>query len=267
MSIDPKDLKNYVIHVRKGYEDREESIKRQFSALGLEFEWILDFDIPELDRDTLESYGYTGKRLNPAEISCSMKHIRAWERIAADKGAGGFVFEDDVIIAASITTTAAAALRELESRHNGRGYISLGDGCAMFVPWTKREKGRLLYPAEQVRATDSYFLSREAAAGMIDHIGKNGFFLPADHLINHLCHCLAIPILWLEPTVVTQGSHTGRFRSTIQPWDRGGLKEKLKWRIKKFRRKYIYPLLGRDERLMSPELKKDLHLTGNRDDR
>ena len=39
---------NYVIHVKKGYEDREESIKSQFTALNLDFEWVLDFDITEL---------------------------------------------------------------------------------------------------------------------------------------------------------------------------------------------------------------------------
>jgi len=249
-------LKKYVLHVKKGYEDREESIKRQFADLGMEFEWILDFDVPELDDETLKHYGYHGTELSMAEISCSMKHIAAWKKIAADGPPGGFVFEDDIILSARFGKIVPNALAELERNHGGRACMSLGDGCAMFVPWTKTSKNRLLYPAEQVRAADSYYLSADAAVEMVKYVRKKGFFLPADHLINRLCHELAIPILWLAPTIVSQGSHTGRFRSALQTWDKGGLKERLKWLTKKFRRKYLYPLLGRDERLMSPKLKR-----------
>ena len=31
----------YVLHVKKGYEDRERSIAAQFAELGQPFEWLL----------------------------------------------------------------------------------------------------------------------------------------------------------------------------------------------------------------------------------
>lgn len=251
----------YVIHVKKGYEERERSIVAQFAALGLAFDWVLDHDIPDLSPEVLARQGYRGGKLRPAEISCSLKHIAAWERIAAADSPGAFVFEDDVLLdLGRFQAVTAAALAEFAAGGGGAGYLSLGDGCALYVPWTKQRRGQYLYPAEQVRATDSYYLTRAAARLMLATVRREGFFLPADHLINRLCHQLAIPILWLAPTVVSQGSHTGRFASQIQSWDRGELKEKVKWLIKKCRRKYLYPLLGDDQRRISEGLRRDLQI-------
>jgi glycosyl transferase family 25 len=252
----------YVIHVKKGYEERERSIVAQFAALAQPFAWVLDHDIPDLTPEVLSRYGYLGTKLRPAEISCSMKHIAAWERIAAGEAAGGFVFEDDVLLdLRKFEAVTAAALGEFLAAGDGAGYLSLGDGCALYVPWTKLRRGQYLYPAEQVRATDSYFLTGTAARRMLEMIGREGFYLPADHLLNRLCHQLEIAILWLAPTVVSQGSHTGRFASQIQIWDKGRLKEKFKWLVKKFRRKYLYPLLGDDPRKISAGLRADLKIS------
>jgi glycosyl transferase family 25 len=255
----------YVIHVKKGYEDRALSIEAQFVLLGQPFEWLLDYDIPDLTPEILARYGFHGDKLRPAEISCSLKHIAAWERLATGGAAGGFVFEDDVLLdLRKFKQVAGAAVAEFLDTGGTEGYLSLGDGCALYVPWTKLRRGCYLYQAEQVRATDSYFLTREAARRMLELIGREGFYLPADHLINRLCHQLAIPILWLSPTVVSQGSHTGRFASQIQDWDKGQLKEKIKWLAKKFRRKYLYPLLGEDPRQISAELRDDLRISGDK---
>ena len=82
------DYRCFVLHVKKGYEDREACIIDQFGRLGIEFEWILDHDKHDLTPDVLERYGYHGD-IPPEAISCSMKHIAAWERIAAGREAAG----------------------------------------------------------------------------------------------------------------------------------------------------------------------------------
>jgi glycosyl transferase family 25 len=237
-----------VLHVKKGYEDREACIIDQFAQLGLDFEWVLDHDIPELTSQVLKKYGYRGD-LPPEAISCSMKHIAAWERIAAGSEAGGLVLEDDALVDRKHFETAIeACLLELKTDWSGRGCICFGSGCAMFVPWTKLKKGRRLYRAEIVRAADSYWIDHQTARQRLDWIRENGFSLPADHLINAIDTQLGIPILWAEPTVVAQGSHTGLFTSSIQLEDTAGWWKKAEWVIKIARRKYIYPLLGKDLR-------------------
>ncbi len=237
-----------VIHVKKGYEDRADSIVKQFSRIDLPFEWILDHDKDEITPQLLKKYKYSGN-LKKEEISCSLKHICAWERIARGNSNGAFVFEDDVFIDKNkFNAVTQEAIAEFYEKWQGYGYISLGCGCALYVPWTKKRKNTKLYLAEQVRAADSYWINRETARMKIQWIRENGFSLPADHLINKIAFELEIPILWLDPAIVAQGSHTGLFASSIQDLKRGKFTDQIGWKMKIIRRKYLYPLVGIDLR-------------------
>lgn len=239
----------YVLHVKAGFEEREESILSQFSRLNLPLEWVLDHDIPEISQDILRKYKYRGT-LRDQEVSCCLKHIAAWERVAAGNQPGGFVFEDDILIDQHrFNMVTQAALGEFEARSpDGEGCICFGDGCALYVPWTKTRQGVYLYPAEYVRAADSYWLARKSAQRMLDRVMRQGFGnRSADHMIDLLCADLNVPIFWTAPSVVTQGSHNGRFRSSIQLQERGTrLGKEIEWLVKRIRRKYLYPLAGVD---------------------
>lgn len=238
----------YVLHVKHGYDDRAESIIRQFNKLGLPIEWILEYDKEDITPHLLEFYKYRGT-LSPAAISCSLKHIRAWEHIAQGDAGGGFVFEDDVVIDLDkFSEVSNIFLQEYQEKWPGCGYVSLGSGSALFVPWTKRKKEKWLYPAQHVRASDSYWINQETAVKMVEWIRLNGFDQPADHLIDQITGDLKIPIFWLAPTIADQGTHTGLFASSIQQRGRGRLIDQLGWRIKIFRRKFVYPLIGVDLR-------------------
>lgn len=104
----------------------------------------------------------------------------------------------------------------------------------------------MLYPANYARAADSYWINRETAQKMVQWVRQNGFAKPADHLIDYICLELNIPILWLEPTIADQGSHTGLFRSSIQILEGGTVIDRIGWKMKIIRRKYLYPLIGKD---------------------
>ncbi|MEW6593505.1 MAG: glycosyltransferase family 25 protein [Thermodesulfobacteriota bacterium] len=238
----------FVLHVKTGYPERELSILDQFSRLRLPFQWVLEHDIPEISQDVLRKYKYHGS-LRDQEISCCLKHIAAWERIAAGNHAGGFVFEDDVLIdLRRFKTVTEAALEEFQARFPaGDGCLCFGNGCCLYVPWTKTKQGTILYPAEYVRAADSYWLSRKSAQRMVERIKQAGFEKPADHLIDVLCSELGIPICWSAPAVVSQGSHTGLFPSSIQTQETGSrIGKEIEWLFKRVRRKYLYPLVGVD---------------------
>lgn len=242
------EYKCYVLHVKKGYEDREKSIIDQFSRIGISFEWILDHDREDITPDLLAKYQYKGD-MTLAAVSCSLKHIRTWELIAQGNAPGGIVFEDDSLIDVdNFQTICRKFLREYYNNCPGYGYVSLGSGSTLYVPWTKKQKNKLLYLAEYARTSDAYWINRETAEKMIQWIEKNGFDRPADHLIDRIATELNIPIFWLEPTLVDQGSHTGLFRSSIQSMGRGKVIDRLEWLIKLVRRKYLYPLLGIDLR-------------------
>lgn len=239
---------HYVLHVKKGYERRKTSILRQFSLLGIPVQWVLEHDIPEITAEILHEHRYKGS-LRKEEISCCLKHIAAWKHIAESTYLGGFVFEDDVVI--DLENFAPVIQEALDQFHaaypDGNGYISLGDGCALYVPWTKKRKGKRLYTAIHARAADSYWLSKGTAHRMVAWVMQNGFGRPADHLIDQICGDLDIPIFWLEPSIASQGSHTGLFCSSIQLQERcNKIYKKAEWLFKKTRRKYLYPLLNID---------------------
>ncbi|MBF0572575.1 MAG: glycosyltransferase family 25 protein [Desulfamplus sp.] len=245
---------NYVLHVKKGYEDREQSIVKQFSDLGISFEWVLDYDVADLNcnKDILKRYCYNGN-MQMSAVSCALKHISTWEKIAADSQDGAFIFEDDVVIdLLNFKKVVKSALEEF-SQECFNGYndalISLGDAGAMHVPWTKMDKGKKLYAAELIRCSDSYFITKGAAQKMVNWIERNGFALPSDGLIDKICNDIGILILWLEPTVVSQGTHTGVFASAIEIGERkGGIFNKVEWYSRVLRRKYLYPIFGIDLR-------------------
>ncbi|OGQ98792.1 MAG: hypothetical protein A2505_06570 [Deltaproteobacteria bacterium RIFOXYD12_FULL_55_16] len=238
----------YVLHVKEGFEERKKSILAQFLRLQIPVQWILAHDISEISQTDLQKYNYQGSLRNQ-EISCCLKHIAAWEKIAAGPHAGGFVFEDDVLIDLQrFTPVVNEAIAEFQATFPDRlGCICLGDGCALYVPWTRKKKGTRLYAAEYVRAADSYWLSRETAQLMLDWLRQHGFDRPADHVIDEICAQTGIPILWMEPPVVSQGSHTGRFQSSIQLQESSNKTgKKIEWFFKRIRRKYLFPLLGID---------------------
>lgn len=238
----------YVLHVKKGFEEREKSIVEQFSKLDLPFEWVLDHDKDEITPEILTKYNYSGS-FNKEAVSCALKHICAWERIARGEADGAFVFEDDALLDIQrFKSITQEALAEFHGQESDCGYISLGSGCALYVPWTKKKRNKRLYSAEHVRAADSYWINRQTAIKKIQWIQENGFSLPADHLIDKITSELKIPIFWMEPTVINQGSHTGLFASSIQDLERGTFIDQLGWRIKTIRRKYLYPLVGIDLR-------------------
>ena len=87
-----------VLHVRKGYEDREAHIRNQLNRRGLPFQFILDGDRDDLSPEVLDRY-FTGQMHQPsAATSCAMKHLLACQYIIGHELEGAVVLEDDMIL-------------------------------------------------------------------------------------------------------------------------------------------------------------------------
>ncbi|WDP88023.1 MAG: glycosyltransferase family 25 protein [Desulfobacter sp.] len=115
-------------------------MKDQFDRLNQPFEWILDHDKNEITQKVMDAYQYKGN-MNIEAVSCALKHIRAWEKIAQSDESGGFVFEDDVLInTEKFKNIFHQAFLEYQKNWPASSYISLGSGCALYVPWTKKIK-------------------------------------------------------------------------------------------------------------------------------
>jgi glycosyl transferase family 25 len=204
----------FVIHAAS-LSDRRRLIEAQLSARGLAHEFILDYDIPAIPPELRERLIRTAS-LSPAQQSCALKHWHA-HVLAAERGLGRvLVLEDDVILAADFSAVLARALNE-EMAIAEPHVTFLGCGGHYYVPKEDLRPGRLLYRRNQGKFADSYIVEAGAVRRRLDWIAAHGIDRPIDHLFEAIDRECGTPMYWLEPPIVEQGSHNGRFGSALEP--------------------------------------------------
>ena len=86
----------FVLHVKKGYEDREQHIKAMLQKMNIPFSWILDGDIADLTPEILDKYFAGDMHKAGATASCAYKHVLAYKEIIAKNLDGALILEDDI---------------------------------------------------------------------------------------------------------------------------------------------------------------------------
>ncbi|RUV12407.1 glycosyltransferase family 25 protein [Mesorhizobium sp.] len=218
-----------VCHVKSGYKDREDHIIKEFGRRGVPVNWCLDHDIADLSAEDRQS------SLRLAEISLARKHIEIWQAFLATGFPFCLVFEDDVFLARNFVPRLADCLAELGPER--KAVVYLGNGGNYYTPWVDLIKGKSLYPAKHSRCTDSYLLTRSAAAARCRWFNGRKFLAPIDLEVNSSDHQTGTEILWFERPIVEQGTHNGRFATSISTGRRIPLwYKRLEWGWKKYRR-------------------------------
>src|ERR1043166_1792436 len=151
----------YVIHVAR-FTHRAAHMKEHLGLFGIPFEFVLPYDADALEPQTLTHYLTPGGRLIARDLSCILKHMEAMRRVAANNHRLALVLEDDVILNENFNEKLTAIIEEAGTFQPP---FTIQIGCAnnMYVPKAQLQRGRRLYPANQVRATDSYLINAEAA--------------------------------------------------------------------------------------------------------
>ena len=202
----------FVIHAAS-LAERRKLIEAQLTALGLRHEFILDHDIPDIP-DLLRQRMFRTGSLSPAQQSCALKHWQA-HVLADQRGyARMLVLEDDVVLARDFAAVFERAMIE-ELAIVGPHVTFLGCGGHYYVPKSEIEPGRLLYRRDQGKFADSYIIGRDAVKKRLQWIGEHGIVRPIDHLFEAIDRETDTAMYWLEPPIVEQGSHNGRFRSAL----------------------------------------------------
>ncbi len=225
----------YVLHVKVGYEARAAHMRDVLAREALEADWVLDFDIPDLDSKHLAEWFQDGMATACATTSCAAKHLEAWRRLLKSQAAGALVLEDDMFLSADFRSALTAMLEEAESRHSLRGkpyVLSLENSGLRFVPKQEREEGRLLYPNTLIRCAGAYYVSKEAAAIFIAGAKTDRVGAPLDWFMNAFFPD-RVQLYWCHPTIAEQGSHNGKFRSGIDH-KKDGLLRKLSWNAQRW---------------------------------
>ena len=224
----------FVIHVTS-FKDRAVLIESQMAERGLPFEYILDYDIPDMPEYLQNKLFKQDIDLSPAQRSCAMKHWQAHRLISDRQLKRALVLEDDVILSKNFMQALDGLMKEevlLIEPH----VTFLGCGGHYYVPHEEIQSGRWIYPRNQGKFADSYIISCNTAKRRLDWIDGNGIPTAIDHAFEYIDRTLGTPMYWLEPPAVEQGSHNGRFASALE--DSGPLwLQTLKYKWKKIWRR------------------------------
>lgn len=204
-----------ILHVKKGYEDREAHMRREMGKIGADFEFILDGDMADFTDETLQKYFAPKIAKVTAFNSCSLKHLLACKYILDHDLPGALVFEDDMILYDNFVRVFNECMDEIDRRGLDSPLINFEDSALRFVPRSQRRKGQHLYPATRGRFAGSLYYSHGVAKQLVDYVEKNKFDFSIDVLQGELIHRIGLKYYYCHPCIATQGTHNGLFASSI----------------------------------------------------
>jgi len=230
--------------VREGFEDRAASIESQMGRLGLNFEYMLEGDMVDLDDRGLERWfsGYM-RNVHPM-ASCSTKHLLCYEKVAREEWPAVLILEDDALLADAFVQVVEGAAAEIDRDHRPLDpwYISLENSGLRFVPVADRRPGTFLYSATTGRCAGGYMVNLAMAKMLLAAAEGGGLSVQIDTFIDQSLPSDDVQAFWCEPPVVEQGSHSGVFTSSLVGHERS-LSRRIGWAIRKMLRRVKYRLM------------------------
>ena len=241
MTIKLDGKKVFVLHVKRGYEQRAAHIEQMLGEMRIPFDYILDGDIPDLTDEVLHRFFVGQMQARTAQASCTYKHILACQAILAQNLEGALVLEDDICLnRRHFIEIFNLSVEELKAETNEPAMISYEDTRLRFVPRSLRQKGKVIYLGDRDRMAGAYYLNRRAAELMLSYAQSHRLDLPCDLIYCRLLREGVLRYYWCHPTVASQGSHTGKFVSSLN--FSKGVFHPLAWQLKLAYRKLLYYL-------------------------
>jgi GR25 family glycosyltransferase involved in LPS biosynthesis len=212
-------MKIFVLHYSK-LTERKEHILSQFKKHNItDYEFIEAFD-----KDTLsmseKSIFVENFKLSMASLI--LKHFWVYSQIA-EKYDCALILEDDIILSDNFSNTLNSYITQLPEDYD---MFFIGNGCNLHIQRNKLVQGKFVYdkclePTSwgghgATRCTDSYIVSKKCAKQLLEYIKnlKNKIYYYSDHWLNVACIDNKFKIFWAEPTIVTQGTQVGKFKTS-----------------------------------------------------
>lgn len=235
----------FVVHVSEGYEDRFEHIEKMLGEMNLKHEYMLRGDIKDITEAVKKKYFKVSDDFNsPSAMSCALKHVLICEEIVERNLPGALVLEDDIILHKNFLPIFKLSMKQLSewnvSTSQGGVIINYEDTRLRFVERSRRKRGVVIYKGDRDRMTGCFYINNAAARILLDRMKQEGGMdRPIDLYQRHLLDLGLIEYLWCEPTIATQGSHVGLFKSAITNKTRI---DEIKWLIKRLYKKLLYQM-------------------------
>lgn len=208
-----KETPIYVTHC-VSLSDRKNRLDTEFQTLGLSPTWITNHDADNLTwEDWSKYYSFTNvfRPISPQELSLVIKHLSCYEQIVKNGQNFALILEDDVTF---VDNFSELFDKYLSSVPDDFDLIFLGNCCNLRVPDPHPEVYLYAKSHPATKCTDSYIIKASAAEKLLKTMIP--CHAPADHELNAQLEQHNMKVYWLEPPLISQGSETGLYKSSVR---------------------------------------------------
>ena len=216
-------MKIYVLHNSK-LTSRKDHILSQFKKHGIEeFEFIEHFDKDEITDEQCPEFDQNYITNRRAQLSLHLKHLYAYKLMITENIEESLIFEDDVILSDNFIHKLTEYMTQLPTNYD---MLFIGDGCQLHIPANRIVPNQYIYErcidvtsdgGGATRCTDSYVIHNRCAKKICEYVTNLNYKinLPVDWWLNIAARDNNLSVYWGEPTIVTQGTHTGLFATSL----------------------------------------------------
>ena len=227
-------IKAYVLHC-KVLTERKKYMQSVIDKHQIDCTWITDHDATELNeevknvyykqdqeeatRRAVELWRSTHERpLGNGEISIAIKHTIAMEMIARNDNEFALVLEDDCLFRENFNE---AFQFYLSSTPDDWDVIHVGNGYGMKPENYKEVFNGISYLMHHPssRCAEAILIKKSAAQKIIKSMKP--FVMAADWELAYQYYINNLNVYWWEPALITQGSHLGVFKSSLDAERKG----------------------------------------------
>jgi len=229
----------YIVHAKKGYEFHEARIKKLFTDLGLQFEFVTDGDPSCFTPELLNKYFSEDIRdvLADGILSCTLNHILSYEKLVKNNNRYALIFENDPFFIGDFISKIEKVAGEANSLQPGF-MISLENTQLEFPSFKTIKKNKVLYPATHGRCAGAYMMDLQAAKNILKDLETNKCRQVIDWWHNDLIDRGVVKMYWAHPPLTEQGSHNGLLSGGISTKDKSYTR-RISWLAQKFYKTYI----------------------------
>jgi|ETNmetMinimDraft_30_1059905.scaffolds.fasta_scaffold36607_2 GR25 family glycosyltransferase involved in LPS biosynthesis len=238
--------KIFIIHYTP-LKKRKEKMDSQMSTLDNEHFYIEEFDKENLSSELISGYYdtrqeahdnkiaplwdpniHTYRRLNNAELSCTIKHIEAIGKVGRECPNHGLILEDDALLEDNFAESFNFFLSKTPKDWD---VILMGAGCGEWFINHKLEGEQPVFTSDSLgspsifkaphpatNCAEAYLIKPQAATQVYQ--GAVPFNLVSDWEMAYQFYKLDLNVYWWTPPLVTQGSKDGTYYSTLDEGQR-----------------------------------------------
>jgi glycosyl transferase family 25 len=226
-------MKIYIIHYTKLHL-RKEKIIDILKNKNFNYEFIEEYDKEfvvnntyySINKNTFEQKiknlwninDHKFRILNDAEISCTIKHILAIEKISKQNEDCGLILEDDVL---PVDNSFAVDIQNIiKNAPSDWDAIFIGSGCGYEfinekiknISLQNKNFAKIKHPA--TNCAEAYILKKDTAKKIYESIIP--FNLVSDWELAYQFYKLNMNVYWFIPALFYQGSKSGQYSSTLR---------------------------------------------------